>query len=220
MASEQVRLRFSVNPNELIDGDRIESERIRGFTAGDLRELQDTYPDIHIESVAESDMGVGASAPGLEVVIDIVGVVGGIEGVIALGHRIKDLVGWIKRKRRRQLLLPESRSAAALSAIETQPNSLGPGWQLIESRMVGPKSGAGMDGRWIYRSVFSDGDWTQVRFMAADGNYLGATSLAHQAFGHHKMVERATQSFAEWAVLLRETEMGVAEAKKSWRKNF
>lgn len=204
--ANEVAVTFGVDPRtDEVDEDMVRLDGVPGLQPTDLREIE---AELGVSASVESGgVGVGASGPGIELVLAYASIPGDLIVLAQIGKGVLRAIRRVRARRDRTVVVSHGPTFAALAAASLPPEAA----EALEGmRYAGscrnlsggePPNWVGTDDRHIWTVVLehpTNGTMGLV-FMAPSGTVLGWTVVPHVAyFNGDDYVWRSPQQIAQW----------------------
>lgn len=183
---DQLRLTWGVPEEVLVpyelaasEGKDVDFLEAAGFTSEALAAMEAGAPvDLRVTQ-KEGSVGAGASGYGVTVVLDLLGHVSDIGGVIALGEFVRRLIAKHLRERGEPTISdPDTLGAvAAASLVEPAMQARLAGCHFAGTVPITAFPSSGTDARDIWASCFGGDGFAIVIFMSPSGLCLGSVAV-------------------------------------------
>lgn len=198
-------LTFGVDPGTPeVENGMVRLDGVPGLQPPDLREIE---VDLDVSaSVEPGGVGVGASGPGIELVIAYLSLPGDLIALAHIGKGLRKVIDRVRGRHERPVVVSHGPTFAALAAasLPGAANEALEGMEYAGCRNLNggePPNWAGTDDRHVWTVVFehpTNGTMGLV-FMAPSGLVLGWTVLPRVAYFNGKdYLWRSPEQIAEW----------------------
>jgi hypothetical protein len=205
-----------VEPNELavtfgvdirageVDIDMVRLDDVSGLQPPDLRDIEE---DLGVTaSVQPGGVGVGASGPGIELILAYASIPGDLLALVQVGGGVLKVIQRVRKRRERTVVVSHGPTLGALAAasIPTDAVAAMTGMEYAGCRNLNgdePPNWLGTDDRHIWAVVFEHptNGAMGIVFMAPSGIMLGWTVVPHVAFFNGSdYLSRSPEQIVAW----------------------
>jgi len=205
IAPNELVLTFGVDPRTSeVDIDMVRLDGVPGLQPSDLREIEG---DLDVSaSVEPGGVGVGASGPGIELILAYLSIPGDLFALAQIGKGLLKVIDRVRARRARNVVVSHGPTFAALAAasLPAEAAEALDGMEYTGCRNLGggePPNWVGTDDRHVWTVVFEHptNGTMGVVFMAPSGIVLSWTVLPRVAyFNGSDYLWRSPEQIAEW----------------------
>jgi len=173
-------MRWPVESGEIVDSDTyvFDMSSAVGLSPAELAELRDLLPAGATIEARSRGIGKGATAPALAVIVTVERIATDGASLIAIGATLHQVIGRLRRKRKRTQLTEDGTTMAALGAASVGDRVVGMRYVRTVPLLASP--GVGTDERDVWGAVFvsteRDGEGVLL-LLSPSGTCLGVVPL-------------------------------------------